>query len=112
MAAGTDRKNVSRTLALPTQKARSILDARWPNTSSPNGHGLGGAAMRIWQNAHGSLITDEQLVRHIAAYGSLSRALEDGDICLVVSADPSAKPLADQPELGRRRPHAPLSTRL
>lgn len=68
--------------------------------------------MRIWQNAHGSLITDEQLVRHIAANGSLSRALEDGDIRLVVSADPSAKPLADQPELGRRRPHAPLSTRL
>jgi hypothetical protein len=68
--------------------------------------------MRIWRDSHENLITDEQLVRHIAAYGSLSRALEDGDIRLVGSADPSSKPLADQPELGRRRPHAPLSTHL
>ena len=41
--------------------------------------------MRIWQDARGNLITDEQLARHIATFGSLSHALEAGDIQLVVS---------------------------
>lgn len=31
----------------------------------------------------GSLLTDEQLLRHIAHFGSLSKALEGGEVTLV-----------------------------
>ena len=65
--------------------------------------------MRIWQDAHDNLITDEQLVRHIASFGSLSRALEEGDIRLVIATEPQAKPVEEPASTGRRRPHAPLS---
>lgn len=66
--------------------------------------------MRIWRDAHDNLITDEQLLRHIATYGSLSRALEAGDIRLVVSTDEAAVPLEDSRKAERRRSHAALST--
>ena len=39
--------------------------------------------MRIWLNKDGSMLTDEQLLRHIAAFGSLSAACERGDIRLL-----------------------------
>lgn len=69
--------------------------------------------MRIWCDAHDNLITDEQLVRHIAAYGSLSRALEAGDIRLVVSStNEDATPRDGTRGSGGRRPHAPLSSLL
>lgn len=68
--------------------------------------------MRIWRDSHENLITDEQLVRHIAAFGSLSRALEEGDIHLVASTDEAPKPQENQQKRGRRRPHAPLSSYL
>lgn len=66
--------------------------------------------MRIWRDAHDNLITDEQLARHIAAFGSLSRALEAGDICLVVSTDADGDLAEDSQNVGRRRAHAALST--
>lgn len=66
--------------------------------------------MRIWQDAHDNLITDEQLVRHIAAYGSLSSALEAGDIRLVASTASDGEPMKDSQNVGRRRAHAPLSS--
>ncbi len=66
--------------------------------------------MRVWCDANDNLITDEQLVRHIAAYGSLSRTLEKGDIRLVVSTDEGRKPVEDVDQPGGRRSHAPLST--
>lgn len=66
--------------------------------------------MRIWRDAHDNLITDEQLARHIAAFGSLSRALEAGDICLVVSTGADEDPVEDGQNAGRRRAHAALST--
>lgn len=66
--------------------------------------------MRVWRDAHDNLITDEQLVRHIAAFGSLSGALEAGDISLVISVDEDEKPVEAKREAGRRRTHAALST--
>lgn len=66
--------------------------------------------MRVWCDDNDNLITDEQLVRHLAAYGSLSRALEKGDIRLVVSTDEGRKPVQNVKEQGGRRSHAPLST--
>ncbi|WP_172135884.1 hypothetical protein [Adlercreutzia sp. ZJ473] len=39
--------------------------------------------MRIWQDATGALITDEALVRYVAAYGSLGAAAAAGDVRLV-----------------------------
>ena len=66
--------------------------------------------MRIWCDAHNNLITDEQLIRHIAAFGSLSRALEMGDISLVVSTDGGQESDEEAKGLGRRRSHAALST--
>ncbi|WP_165247063.1 hypothetical protein [Adlercreutzia sp. ZJ141] len=39
--------------------------------------------MRIWQDATGALITDEALVRYIAAYGSLEAAAAAGNVRLV-----------------------------
>lgn len=57
--------------------------------------------MRLWEDAKGSVITDEQLVRYIAYRGSLSAALEAGDVRLISetkderprSADPSKRSL-------------------
>jgi hypothetical protein len=66
--------------------------------------------MRIWCDAHDNLITDEQLVRYLASFGSLSRALEEGDIHLVTSTDKASGQGGDQQGEGRRRPHAALST--
>ncbi|MBR3313927.1 MAG: hypothetical protein IKG18_07285 [Atopobiaceae bacterium] len=90
-------------------KLRRVLSAdaygskRMPSTRE-------GPTMRIWCDAYDNLITDEQLIRHIATFGSLSRALEAGDIRLVVSCDGGREPVEDGREPGRRRPHAALST--
>lgn len=65
--------------------------------------------MRIWQDAQGNLITDEQLARHIASFGNMSRALKEGDIHLVIATESEAKPVEEPASTGRRRPHAPLS---
>lgn len=50
--------------------------------------------MRIWRDADGSMLTDEQLLRHIATFGSLSAACEQGDIALLSRGGerPIAKP--------------------
>lgn len=45
-----------------------------------------GEAVRIWKEASGSLITDEQLLRRIAAFGSLSEAAANVDVTLVTDA--------------------------
>ena len=37
---------------------------------------------RIWMGPNGALLTDEQVLRHIATFGSMSAALEEGDIVL------------------------------
>lgn len=66
--------------------------------------------MRIWQDAQGNLITDEQLLRYIAASGSLSHALEEGDVCLIVPTDEALKPAEEHRQEGRRRSHAALSS--
>ncbi len=39
--------------------------------------------MRMWMAQDGSLLTDEQLLRHVAHFGSLSKALEGGEVTLV-----------------------------
>lgn len=38
---------------------------------------------RIWMGPNGALLTDEQVLRHIATFGSMSAALKEGDIILV-----------------------------
>lgn len=68
--------------------------------------------MRIWCDAHDNLITDEQLIRYVATFGSLSAALEEGDVRLVTSSDEFANPVEAPKRDGRRRSHAPLSTYL
>lgn len=40
-------------------------------------------SMRLWQDSKGAFITDEQVLRYIATFGSLSEALERGDIRLI-----------------------------
>lgn len=50
--------------------------------------------MRFWEDEEGRLYTDDQLLRHIAHYGSLEAALEHGDIRLV----------SEPPQLSRTRP--------
>lgn len=39
--------------------------------------------MRIWQNAQGDLLTDDQLLAYVATFESLGAAGEAGDIRLV-----------------------------
>lgn len=56
--------------------------------------------MHIWKDANGALITDEQLVRYIATFGSLSAALAAGDVTLVIDEKPPARPAgAPRPSL-------------
>lgn len=58
---------------------------------------------RIWMAADGSLITDEQLLRHIATFGSLSAALRSGDVTLVISSkDKKAHGPGDRPKIRSR----------
>lgn len=52
------------------------------------------ASVRFWEDEEGRLYTDEQLLRHIAHYGSLGAALAYGDIRLV----------SESPQLSRARP--------
>lgn len=59
--------------------------------------------MRFWKDASGAIITDEQLVRAIAYRGSLSAALEDGDVTLV--SDTSSASEADHVASA---PHQPV----
>lgn len=44
---------------------------------------------RIWMGPDGALLTDEQVLRHIATFGSISAALEEGDIVLETESKPS-----------------------
>ena len=39
--------------------------------------------MRLWMDSHGALIDDERVLATIAQHGSMSAALEAGDITLV-----------------------------
>ena len=64
--------------------------------------------MRIWQNAKGDFITDEQLLRHIASHGSLAAALEVGDIRLVTGT--AKEPLHVRSEPKKVKPHAKLAS--
>lgn len=52
------------------------------------------ASVRFWEDGEGRLYTDEQLLRHIAHYGSLGAALAYGNIRLV----------SESPQLSRTRP--------
>lgn len=42
--------------------------------------------MRFWKNAAGDVITDEQVLAYLSAHGSLSRALESGDVVCISDA--------------------------
>ena len=51
--------------------------------------------MRLWKNAKGDLITDDQLIAVVATYGSLRKALRAGDIVLVAGDAERSEPPAD-----------------
>ena len=49
--------------------------------------------MRSWLDPKGAIITDEQVLRYVATFGSLSGALERGDIRLLSdTGDPAPRP--------------------
>lgn len=39
--------------------------------------------MRLWQDSKGAIITDEQVLRYVATFGSLSEAPGRGDVRLI-----------------------------
>lgn len=51
--------------------------------------------MRMWQDDKGRLYTDEQLLRHIAHFGSIEKALDVGDIHVINKTIDSSKPYAN-----------------
>lgn len=55
--------------------------------------------VRLWEDSENRLYTDDQLLRHIAHYGSLDAALKHGDIRIVSD---SLRPLRER-SLGRPR---------
>lgn len=46
--------------------------------------------MRLWEDSEGTLLTDEQVIRAIASFGSARKAAEYGDITLISSGGGSA----------------------
>lgn len=48
--------------------------------------------MRLWIDSHDRMMTDEQLLRYIAHFGSLDKALSEGDIHLVSDFAKTADP--------------------
>ena len=63
----------------------------------------GCVAMRLWEDAKGSVITDEQLVRYIAYRGSLSAALEAGDVLLISETKEGPQRPSERPRTPSRR---------
>lgn len=53
--------------------------------------------MRLWQNARGDLVTDEQVLGYIASFGNLEQAARAGDIRLVSASDSDEEPVAPRP---------------
>ena len=43
--------------------------------------------MRIWRDPAGSLVDDQRLLAYLASFGSLSHALDHGDVVLVSDSD-------------------------
>ena len=68
--------------------------------------------MRLWKNAKGDLIADEQLLAHIASHGSLSAALSAGDISLVAGERGNVAPCDPHARRKGRVEHAKLAARL
>jgi hypothetical protein len=69
--------------------------------------------MRLWKNAKGDLITDEQLVAYIAFHGGLSQVLAAGDVSLVSGNDSDPySPKTGHQRKKPRRDHASLASRL
>lgn len=48
--------------------------------------------MRLWRDEAGSILTDEQVLRHVAAFGSLSAAVGAGDIELISEVGSDHRP--------------------
>lgn len=51
-----------------------------------------GVHIRLWVNAKGGLMTDEQVLAHIASHGSLCATLEAGDMVLLAGESEPAVP--------------------
>lgn len=65
--------------------------------------------MRLWMHADGdhAVITDEQLLAYLASAGSLSSALEHGDVVLVSNSPSTAA--GSRNVQGLRRAHKTLA---
>lgn len=57
-------------------------------------------AMRLWADSEGTLLIDEQVIRTIASFGSVSKTAEHGDITLISSSDGNTleRPSPTQPK--------------
>lgn len=51
--------------------------------------------MRLWRNSNGAVLTDEQVLAYISAHGSLSAALESGDVECIASFEHEYLPLSN-----------------
>ena len=65
--------------------------------------------MRLWLNAKGDLITDEQVLACLASHGSLSAAPAAGDITLVTEGTEAIAPRDPMARKKVRRRHAKLA---
>lgn len=67
--------------------------------------------MRIW-SGEGGLMTDEQVLSYIGHFGSLSAALEHGDVSLMHDAPGAPARGEGDPDGGERGARRPRETRL
>lgn len=65
--------------------------------------------MRLWLNAKGDLISDEQVLACLASHGSLSAALSAGDITLVTGGTEAIAPRDPMAQRKGKRRHAKLA---
>lgn len=61
-----------------------------------------GEAVRMWTDDRGRVLTDEQLLRQLAYYGSLESALSRGDVRLLASSEEGARQSRRSPDGPRR----------
>ena len=58
--------------------------------------------MRFWRDKDWNVLTDEQVLRHIATFGSISAALEYGDIELISDTGEEYRPKGRRTSRPRR----------
>lgn len=59
--------------------------------------------MRLWQNSDGAILTDDQVLAYISTHGSLSAALESGDIECISDSESTYLPLSFRSSIGKKK---------